>query len=460
MSSLPKSYVPKSASIIGAARSGLGAARFLSAKGVSVFISDTCPQETLEKILAQNGLSDIRHEAGGHTDTLLSSEVIILSPGVPSDLPILKKARAKNIPVWSEIELAYRFTDATWMAITGSTGKSTTVSLLGSIMEASASKYVVAGNIGVPLIGAVNTLSHNGFVVAEISSFQLENIDLFKPHVAVVINLLKNHLDRYENEEAYYNAKKEIARNLTPDDYLILNGKDARLRVWAQEFADKATIAYFGTREQDFDCAFCENGILYTQFDGLIEAVVEINKMKISGPHNQDNACAAAVAAKSVGLPGTAIASGIISFAGLAHRLEYIAEVNGVRYFNDSKATTAEAVLCAVTAFGRNVHLIAGGRDKGCDFSIINEAVKTHARGVYLIGEAAGRIAAVWNGLAPVTMCESLESAIACARDNARPGDVVVLSPGCSSFDMFADYEVRGEAFRSIVFRFAKDLRQ
>jgi UDP-N-acetylmuramoylalanine--D-glutamate ligase len=460
--SLPKSYVPKSASIIGAARSGIGAARFLSAKGVSVFISDTCPQETLEKILSQNGLSDLRHEAGGHTDALLSSEVIILSPGVPSDLPILKKARTNNIPVWSEIELAYRFTDATWMAITGSTGKSTTVSLLGSIMEASAAKYVVAGNIGVPLVGAVNTLSHSGFVVAEISSFQLENIDLFKPHVAVVINLLKNHLDRYENEEAYYNAKKEIARNLSPDDFLILNGKDARLRVWAQEFAGKATIAYFGTREPEtgHNCAFCENGILYTQFGGVIEAVVDVNKMKISGPHNQDNACAAAVAAKSVGLPTAAIASGVISFAGLAHRLEYIAEVNGIRYFNDSKATTAEAVLCAVTAFGRNVHLIAGGRDKGCDFSIINEAVKTHARGVYLIGEAAGRIAAVWNGLAPLIMCDSLESAVVRARDNARPGDVVVLSPGCSSFDMFADYEVRGEAFRDIVLRFAKDKGQ
>jgi UDP-N-acetylmuramoylalanine--D-glutamate ligase len=455
--SLLKSYIPKSASIIGAARSGISAARFLKAKGVSVFISDSCQPEKLEKILAENGLSDIRHEAGGHTDALFSSEVIVLSPGVPSDLPILKKARAKNIPVWSEIELAYRFTDATWLAITGSSGKSTTVSLLGSIMKASAAKYVVAGNIGVPLVGAVNTLSDSGFVVAEISSFQLENIDLFKPHVAVVINLLKNHLDRYENEEAYYNAKKEIARNLTPDDFLILNGKDARLRVWAQEFADKATIAFFGSREQNNDCAFCENGMLYTQFDDITEAVVAVDKMKISGPHNCDNACAAAVAAKSVGVPAAAIASGIISFGGLAHRLEYVAEVNGVRYFNDSKATTAEAVLCAVTAFGRNVHLIAGGRDKGCDFSTVKDAVRTNTRGVYLIGEAAGRIAAEWEGLAPIVICDSLESAVVRARDSAKSGDVVVLSPGCSSFDMFEDYEKRGEAFKTLVHELEKD---
>jgi len=449
--SLPKSYVPKSASILGAARSGIAAAKFLAAKGVSVFISDSCPREKLEKILVENGLSGVRHEAGGHTDAVLLSEVIILSPGVPSDLTILKNARARNIPVWSEIELAYRFSDATWMAMTGSSGKSTTVSLLGSIMEASAAKYVVAGNIGVPLIGAVNTLSHSGFVVAEVSSFQLENIDLFRPHVAVVINLLKNHLDRYENEEAYYNAKKEIARNLTKDDVLILNGKDTRLRVWAEEFADRSAIAFFGTREPGHDCAYCENGVLYTQFGGVTEAVVELDKMKISGPHNQDNACAAALAAKSVGLPTIAIASGIVSFAGLPHRMEFVSEVNGVRYYNDSKATTAESVLCAVTAFGRNVHLIAGGRDKGCDFSIVKDALRTNARGVYLIGEAAGRISREWNELAPVAVYVSLEAAVRQASANAQRGDVVVLSPGCSSFDMFASYEDRGEAFRTIV---------
>jgi UDP-N-acetylmuramoylalanine--D-glutamate ligase len=181
--------------------------------------------------------------------------------------------------------------------------------------------------------------------------------------------------------------------------------------------------------------------------------------MKISGPHNHDNACAAAVAAKSVGLPASAIASGIISFGGLEHRLEYVAEVNGVRWFNDSKATTAEAVQCALTAFGRNVHLIAGGRDKGCDFSAVRDAVGTNARGVYLIGEAAGRIAAEWDGLAPIVMCDSLESAVSRARDAAKKGDVVVLSPGCSSFDMFADYEKRGEAFKALVHGLSKDKR-
>jgi UDP-N-acetylmuramoylalanine--D-glutamate ligase len=444
---------------MGAARSGIAAARFLKGKGVSVFISDVCPKDKLEKILADNGLSDVPHEAGGHSEALLFADVIVLSPGIPSDLPIIKRARAKKIPVWSEIEVAYRFTDATWMAITGSSGKSTTVSLLGSIMEAAAAKYVVAGNIGMPLISAVNTLSSNSFVVAEISSFQLENVDLFKPHVAVVINLLKNHLDRYENEEAYYNAKKEIARNLTPNDFLILNGKDARLHVWAEEFAGKARIAYFGVRDQGNDCAFCEDGRLYTQFSGTAEAVVEIGKMKISGPHNYDNACAAAAAAKSVGVPAAAIASGIVSFKGLAHRLEYIAEVNGVRYFNDSKSTTAESVLCAVTSFADNVHLIAGGRDKGADFSVVKDAIRSHVKGINLIGEAADRMAAEWNGCAPIVKCDSLESAVIRASNNAKKGDVVVLSPGCSSFDMFENYEVRGDTFKDIVDRLAKEIR-
>ena len=449
--SYPKSYIPTRAAVIGAARSGIGAAKFLKRKGVNVFISDTCSKEKLEKLLAADGLADIGHEAGKHTDAVLANDVIVLSPGVPSDIPILKKAKSRGIPVWSEIELAYRFTEAQFLAITGSSGKSTTTSLLGAVMEAAGRKHAVAGNIGIPLVNVVETLPASAFVAAEISSFQLENIDLFRPRAAAVLNLMKNHLDRYENEEAYYNAKKQIARNFTIDNCLVLNSRDERLVEWAREMSAKTSIVFFGGAAEGRDCVWHENGVVWVRFGEKARALFEAKDMVLRGPHNYDNACAAAALAIAAGIDDKAIAAGICGFKGLPHRLEHVGEINGVNYYNDSKATTAESVLCAVTAFGRNVHLIAGGRDKGCDFSILKEAIRTNVKGVYLIGEAAGRMSREWKGLTKIAKYESLESAMRAAKNNAHSGDVVVLSPGCSSFDMFDNFEHRGQMFAMLV---------
>jgi UDP-N-acetylmuramoylalanine--D-glutamate ligase len=448
--SFPKSYLPKRAAVIGAARSGIGAAQFLKRKGVSVFVSDTCSQEKLDKLLEVSGLADLSREAGKHTDAVLANDVIVLSPGVASDLPVLKKAKSRGIPVWSEIELAYRFTDAQFLAITGSSGKSTTTSLLGAVLEAAGRQHAVAGNIGIPLINVVETLPAGAFVAAEISSFQLENIDLFRPRAAAVLNLMKNHLDRYENEEAYYNAKKEIARNLTFDNCLVLNSRDERLVEWAGEMSAKTNICFFGGTAEGRDCVWHENDVVWARFGEKARALFRVNSMALRGPHNYDNACAAAALAIAAGIDDAAIAAGICGFKGLQHRLEYVDEIAGVKYYNDSKATTAESVLCAVTAFGRNVHLIAGGRDKGCDFSILKEAIRTNVKGVYLIGEAAGRMSREWKGLTLIATYELLESAMRAAKNNARPGDVVVLSPGCSSFDMFDNFEHRGQMFAAL----------
>ena len=449
--SLPKSYLPKRAAIIGAARSGIGAAKFLMRKGVEVFISDICAREKLDKLLASAGLDGIGREGGRHSDLVLANDVVILSPGVPSDLPILTEAKRRGIPVWSEIELAYRFTDAQFLAVTGSTGKSTTTSLLGAALEAAGRKYAVAGNIGIPLVNAVEGLSSDALVAAEISSFQLENIDLFRPKAAAVLNLMKNHLDRYESEEAYYNAKKQIARNFTFDNLLVLNSRDARLVAWAHEMIVKTNVCFFGAPAEGRDCVWHENGVMWARFGDKARALFRVTDMFLSGPHNYDNACAAAALAIAAGIDDKAIASGVCAFKGLPHRLEYVGEVSGVKYYNDSKATTAESVQSAVTAFGRNVHLIAGGRDKGCDFSIVKDAIKMNTRGVYLIGEAAGRMAAEWKGLTRIAVFKSLEAAMRGAKNNARPGDVVVLSPGCSSFDMFDNFEHRGQVFASLV---------
>ena len=328
--------------------------------------------------------------------------------------------------MWSEVELAYRFTDAKFLAITGSSGKSTTTSLLGEVMHAAGKRYVVAGNIGIPLVNVIGTLPADAFVVAEISSFQLETIDLFRPHAAAVLNFMKNHLDRYDSEETYYNAKKEIARNFTFDNTLVLNSRDSRLVEWSKEKDATTRVVFFGERVDGRECIWSDNDTVWAEMSGTVRALFSTSDMFLRGSHNFDNACAAAALAITVGIGDEAIARGICGFKGLPHRLEYIDEINGVRFYNDSKATTAESVLCALTAFGRNVHLIAGG-------------------------EAAARISREWKGLAPQQTFESLEAAMRAAQESAKPGEVIVLSPGCSSFDMFDNYEHRGEMFGMIV---------
>jgi UDP-N-acetylmuramoylalanine--D-glutamate ligase len=456
--SYPKAYVPKRAAVIGAARSGIGAAKFLWSKGVNVFVSDTCSTEKLDKLLCASGLKGVGREAENHTDAVLENDVIVLSPGVPSDIPILKKAKSRGIPVWSEVELAYRFTDATFLAITGSSGKSTTTCMLGAVLGAAGKPHAVAGNIGLPLVNVIGKLGADAFVAAEISSFQLETIDLFRPKTAAVLNLMKNHLDRYNNEEAYYDAKKEIARNFNFENRLVLNSRDARLVEWAAVMGLKTGIIFFGA-PFGRECVWCEDGAVWTSVGGRVRVLFETKNMYLSGPHNWDNACAAAAVAISAGIDDGAVARGVCGFKGLAHRLEYIDEIDNVKFYNDSKATTAESVLCAVTSFARNVHLIAGGRDKRCDFSILREAIRLNVKSVHLIGEAAKRMFCEWQGLAPLVIHESLESAIRAAQEIALPGDVVVLSPGCSSFDMFDNYEHRGEMFSMVVRKMKEETR-
>jgi UDP-N-acetylmuramoylalanine--D-glutamate ligase len=448
---LTENNKPHKVSILGAGRSGIAAARIFIEFGSEVFISDTMDAQKLDFCLATNGCAHLSHEAGGHSRRVLETEVIILSPGIPSDIPILRQAREKGIPVWSEMELGFRLSAAPWLAVTGSTGKSTTVSLLGAIMAAAGKQHVVAGNIGLPVSGAVQAVPATGVIVAEVSSFQLENIDAFRPKSAAIVNLLKNHLDRYKSAEDYYNAKKEIARNMTAADTVVLNAADELLVAWADTMRHKVRIVFFGRAMQGFDSVWHQDSTMYCTRDSVTERLVDLSGMHLKGAHNYDNACAAAALALTLPVNTGAIADGLCSFRGLPHRLEFVAEIDGVRYFNDSKATTAESVLCAVSAFGPCVHLIAGGRDKGCDFSIVTEAIGRYAKSITLIGEAADRMQREWKGMTTIVRAGTLDEAVVRARAAARPGDVVVLSPGCSSYDMFRDYEERGQKFIEIV---------
>ncbi len=447
----PKEWLPANVAILGAGKSGIAAAKFLIDKDVSVFISETCGDKKMDFILASNSIADKPHEANGHTEKILECDLIICSPGIPSNLKLLEKARKNGIPVWSEIELAYRHSKAPFIAVTGSTGKSTTISLIGSILQSSQKEHVVAGNIGIPLISVAPQISQSGFVAAEISSFQLENIDLFKPNVVAILNLLKNHLDRYENENAYYNAKKEIIRNMSLEDTLIVNAHDHLLVEWAKNQSKKVRIVYFGENIQGVDCVWFDNSIITIRYNGKEEEVVDCNLLKIKGKHNIENVCTAIAAACISGIDKMSIAHGLSSFTGLSHRLEFVREVNGVKYYNDSKATTAESVKCAVDAFQDNVHLIAGGKDKGCDFSIVSDSIKKNVKTVTLIGNAANRIAKEWKKLADINFAESLEDALGIVNNKVQYNDVVVFSPGCSSFDMFKNFEERGDIFKKLV---------
>ncbi|MCU0609337.1 MAG: UDP-N-acetylmuramoyl-L-alanine--D-glutamate ligase [Chitinispirillaceae bacterium] len=445
---------PNRVTIIGAARSGLAAAAFFARRKVQLFISDTCAPDKLEKILADKGLSGVAREAGAHTEKVLDSDCIILSPGVPSDIPLLIEAGKRAIPVLSEMELGFRASKAAFLAITGSTGKSTTVSMLGSALAAGGKQTVVAGNIGLPVIGEVADLPSEAIVAVEVSSFQLETIDRFRPLGAAVLNLMKNHLDRYPGEEDYYSAKKEIAKNFTKDNYLVLNRNDEKLVAWAEVMKERTSVIWFSGAPVAAGDAFwydsSSHEIRY-RLSGNAGSILDVREMLIGGLHNYENAAAAAALAKVAGISDSAIGEGIARFAGLPHRLEFAGEIGGVRFYNDSKSTTAESVACAVAAFGNNVHLIAGGRDKGCDFTVVRNALQKHVKDICLIGEASARMQSVWKGIAPIFRPSTLEEAVTIAAHQAMPGDVVVFSPGCSSFDMFANYDERGRIFKRIV---------
>ncbi len=443
--------IPKNVAVLGIASSGIAAAKLLLKHGVRVFISDTCPIEKMDFILASNGLSHIEHEAGGHSAKVLKSELIILSPGIPCSVPVVQQAYSIGIPVWSEIELAYRFAKAPILAVTGSTGKSTTISLLGSILKAARLPSVVAGNIGLALSSVVEHIPQGGFIAAELSSFQLETIDQFRPRAAAILNLFKNHLDRYETEEHYYNAKKELTRNMHDGDVLVLNAKDKRLMQWAQEMQTRLKVVMFGQKSEGYTSFWHDGEKIFRNEKEKSIHVVDLKDIKLAGRHNFDNACAAAALAWAGGINDSAVAKGLCSFYGLTHRLEFVQKVGGVDFYNDSKATTAESVISAVSAFKDNVVLIAGGKDKGCDFTAARDAVKRHVKCVVLIGEAAGRIEKEWKGVTEVIRAESLEGAVKSAALRAEKGDVVVLSPGCSSFDMFKNFEHRGDEFKRIV---------
>jgi UDP-N-acetylmuramoylalanine--D-glutamate ligase len=436
--------------VVGLARSGLASCKVLAERGATVLGTDQSPAEALPVDLTDLARRGVRLEIGGHSPaSILDTDLLVVSPGVDLRHSLFARARAAGVPTWSEVELASRLTGARFLAVSGTNGKSTTVSLLGEMLRAAGFPSVVAGNIGTALCEVVPGLTSSHWVVAELSSFQLETIVAFRPHVAVLLNLAPDHLDRYDSVEEYYAAKARIFLNQTMDDFAVLNADDPLVLKYAKGI--RSRLRLFSRLRTVGDGSFLRGDRLVVRREGRTERVCEMSTIRIQGVHNVENSLAAAAAASAIGVPAGAIASALAGFPGLPHRLEFVAEVDGVRYVNDSKGTNVGAVVKSLEGYGGGLILIAGGKDKGGDFTPLRPLVETRVKTMILIGQARAKIRAHLDGACPMEDAASLEAAVDRAAQIAGPGDSVLLSPACASFDMFRDFEERGEAFRRAV---------
>jgi UDP-N-acetylmuramoylalanine--D-glutamate ligase len=436
--------------VVGAARTGVAAANFLVRRGAHVTVTDSREAGMLEPYLAELDDSAARELGGHRRETFLGAELIVPSPGVPMNDPLLAEAARRDITVMSEIELAARFLSLPLIAVTGTNGKSTTVKALGEVLGEAGIPARVCGNIGNPLIGELDGLDELKYLVAEISSFQLEWIDTFSPRIAALLNISEDHLDRYRNFEEYVAAKARIFENQSADDYLILNADDALVREAAA--GARSRKVWFSRRMTPRFGVHLFRGWIYSRMGrGAGRRVMPVKEMKIVGEHNWENALAVTAAALLAGASASSIRSALGRFRGLPHRTEFVRERGGVAYYDDSKATNVGAAARTVAGFRQPIVLIAGGRDKGGSYAPLASLLKGHARKLVVMGEAAARIAEELAGTTEIVLAGGMEEAVAVASRTARRGDAVVLSPACSSFDSYSDYAQRGRHFQEEV---------
>lgn len=440
--------------IIGAARSGVASAEYLLSIGKQIVISDM-NTKLAKDVETQLGHASVSYVWGKQPDVAaLQPELIVMSPGVPLSIPPVVKARELGIPVISEPELAFRYSDVPFVAITGTNGKTTTTTLTAFLLEKEGRKVVAGGNIGLPLISQCPQMSANDIVVAEMSSFQLESVDSFCPKVAVVMNLTPDHLDRHKTMEAYAAAKANIFKNQGPEDYLLLNKDDAIVAAMAA--GAKSHVYYFSQQEILDEGIWLEDGNLVYRLDknGAPQVLIPAAEIGIVGSHNWQNAMAASLAALLMGQQPEIIAERLRAFKGVAHRMEPVATIDGVLYVNDSKGTNPDSTEKALGSYGeRPIVLIAGGRNKGSDMAVLVPLMRAHCRGVVLVGEATGDFIDAFErtGYTAYVCADSFEDAVAKAREMAQSGDVVLLSPACASWDMFDNFEQRGDLFKELV---------
>ena len=438
--------------VVGLGRSGLAAALFLRRQGAQVTVSDVRSAESLAREIPALIEEGIVVEAGGHgLLTFRRQDLIVVSPGVPLETPELAQARSFGRPVIGELELAARFLKGRILAITGSNGKTTTTALTGEILKASGQPTLVAGNIGTPVVELIGAATEATWSVLEVSSFQLESTEQFHPRIAVILNITPDHLDRHGTFEKYALAKERIFAAQTGQDYAVLNADNPRCAEAAAR--SHAPVYWFSARRAVERGAWVEGDELVFRSapEAATERIMPLGKIPLKGGHNVENVLAATCAARLAGVAADGIARAIAGFKAVEHRLEYVATINGVEYYNDSKATNVDATAKAVAAFPGGIHLIMGGKDKGAPYTPLAPLIRERVQAVYTIGAAAAKIESELRGETPIHSCGTLEHAVNAAAAAARPGEVVVLAPACSSFDQFENYEERGRAFKQLV---------
>jgi UDP-N-acetylmuramoylalanine--D-glutamate ligase len=435
----------KKVTVVGLARSGVAAARALDALGAIVTVTDRKPPGQLTAQIKALGGGRVIIEAGGHPDRVFSgAELIVLSPGVPK-IPQILAARKRGVRVISELELAWLLSDSPYVGITGTNGKSTVTTLVGLMLERAGRKVLVAGNIGNALTEDISLLGKQDWIVAELSSFQLEDIESFRPRVAAVLNVTQDHLDRYRDIGEYGEAKARVFMNQRKEDYLVLNFDDPLVKSFAKRTS--ATVVPFSSRLRFNPGACVLDG--YLTFNN--KRIMHAGEIGIKGVHNLENALAAAALSLSAAADIGSVAAVLREFPGLEHRLEFVREKDGVAYINDSKGTNVGAVVKSVEGFTQPVILIAGGLDKGSDFSPLYDLFRRKVKLLVLIGKAADKMAKTLGASTETVLAGTLQDAVKLAGARASRGDVVLLSPACASFDMFRDFEDRGRQFKEAV---------
>lgn len=448
-------FIDKHIVVFGAGISGIAAAATAKKLGASVTLCDANKKEKIKYDLSKLKKLQVELLLGVQSiDIFDKADLVIVSPAIALAIPLLQEVKKRGIKVISEVEFAWMLAKSPIYAITGTNGKTTTTTLLGLFMQQLYTKVGIGGNIGVSLCEEVCRVGKGGCIVAEISSYQLEACDKFAPQIAAVLNITPDHLARHGSMQVYQQMKEKIFANQTKDDFLILNYDDEHTRSMAQRA--KSKVLFFSRKEDLPEGALALNDELFIRWQGQKHHICSINEIKIKGSHNIENALAAAAMAFLAGVPVKSIGKVLKEFAGVEHRIEPVRTINGVEYFNDSKATNTDAAIKALESFDSHIILIAGGHDKKTDLTAFMQLVKKKVDKLILLGEAAARFKteALKNGIEPDKITDvgfSMEKAVELARETARKPQVVLLSPACSSFDMYDGYEERGCTFKKIV---------
>lgn len=441
--------------VFGSGISGVAAGRLLLSQGAEVVLYDgnaSADAARIQSEICGDGQGHVQVILGELPEELLDSlNLIIISPGVPTDLPVVNQMRERKIPVWGEIELAYSMGKGDVLAITGTNGKTTTTALLGEIMKNYKESTFVVGNIGTPYTGIALATKEDSIVVAEMSSFQLESIHTFRPKVSAVLNITPDHLNRHHTMKAYIEAKQNIAKNQTAEDICVLNYEDQVTR----EFGEKvsAQVLYFSSQRKLEKGIYLDQGDIICQISGRPEKICHVNELKVLGTHNHENVMAAAVMAAAYKVPMEIIRKTIMEFQGVEHRIEFVAEKNEVAFYNDSKGTNPDAAIKGIQAMNRPTLLIGGGYDKGSSYEEWIQAFDGKVKKLVLLGATREKIdeTARRLGFTDTILVDTLEEAVEACVKYAQPGDAVLLSPACASWGMFQNYEERGDKFKELV---------